>query len=675
MLSPLWIAALRHADRMSPATKYKPTPATEDVLPDGTSMKQFKFSTGTSADEKKLQIEKFSSTVDDLLKAGYFRAGITKLSLFDRVIGGLCWSITSSGVAVDADILFRENMDIGQKVVLSEQVVDACRQMKCPYPLQANQISQCNDFGALLPVIQWLCDAVIQWRALTGDTTRLYSEMEFNHRGYTMPEESYELNSEYLESVQNRYTPNRMYKINQASWSNSREEEEARVQSCLLEYGEKFKRKKRSQDDEEKLNMITRASAGDKGSKGGGRLAGFEKEYARMQRIAEKEEEERAKSMESREKELLQQMSQVKGSNAKGAGIRASEIAGIVRQQSDMIKAAAADLERVEQEIQSKVEGGEGGGAVSAKGLEQQHQRMVDGLQKKIDKASKKLTDVKTAEEESQSVYTAAEEKYQARAAYRKKISAEMSKVEAVEGKAEYQQLLAKLRELIQANEALKVKETSFKASCKQQREDIQKGLTDFKSQTGNSEDSKRLDEIDHMFNGVQEKYNKICQLLAKKKQKISMVGRSIDDVPTRTELIQYEKRFVELYQQVQSKLEDNRKYYDYYNTQQRVLTFLSKEADLLQSINDTFLPSMKTKAGKEAFLSQLEGIIGGVQTTKTSQETVLGKIKAKHSAAAKAHEKLVEKQRAYFKAVKDFQDACDKNELLEDQLAELKGE
>ena len=212
-------------------------------------------------------------------------------------------------------------------------------------------------------------------------------------------------------------------------------------------------------------------------------------------------------------------------------------------------------------------------------------------------------------------------------------------------------------------------------ASCKQQREDIQKGLTDFKSQTGNSEDSKRLDEIDHMFNGVQEKYNKICQLLAKKKQKISMVGRSIDDVPTRTELIQYEKRFVELYQQVQSKLEDNRKYYDYYNTQQRVLTFLSKEADLLQSINDTFLPSMKTKAGKEAFLSQLEGIIGGVQTTKTSQETVLGKIKAKHSAAAKAHEKLVEKQRAYFKAVKDFQDACDKNELLEDQLAELKGE
>ena len=130
-----------------------PAISKDEQLPDGTLLKQFKFSTGTSADEKKLQITKFASTIEDLLKAGYFRAGITSLSLFDRVIGGLCWCITSSGVAVDVDILFRENMDIGQKVSLSEKVVVACREMKCPFPLQANQISQCNDFGALLPVI------------------------------------------------------------------------------------------------------------------------------------------------------------------------------------------------------------------------------------------------------------------------------------------------------------------------------------------------------------------------------------------------------------------------------------------------------------------------------------------------------------------------------------------
>ena len=293
-----------------------------DTLEDGTPVKQFKFSSGTSDTEKKLQVTSFLQTVKLLKNAGFFRASITKLSLFDRVIGGLCWCITSSGVAVDVDILFRENMDIGQKVILSEKVVEACREMKCPYPLQANQISQCNDFGALLPVIKFLCDAVIKWRLLTGDTTRIYSEMEFDSKGFVFPEEDYVLERKFLHKVLNRYTPSRIMKYSQKNWTGSREEEEARVQSCLLEYGVKFKRKKLSKDDEEKMNAAAAASS--QGKSGGGRLAGFEKEYARMQRLAEKEEEERAKTMESREKELLQQMSAIKDSNGKGAGVRAS---------------------------------------------------------------------------------------------------------------------------------------------------------------------------------------------------------------------------------------------------------------------------------------------------------------------------------------------------------------
>jgi len=191
---------------------------------------------------------------------------------------------------------------------------------------------------------------------------------------------------------------------------------------------------------------------------------------------------------------------------------------------------------------------------------------------------------------------------------------------------------------------------------------------------TSKSEDSKRLNEIDTMYDGVKKKYDKIRQLLAKKNQHISMVARQIDDVPTRTELIQYERRFVELYQQVDSKLEENRKYYDYYNTQQRIYQFLSKEAEMLQSINDTFLEGMRTKSNQKDFLEQMESLIGGIERTKESQEKMLGTVKGKFESNSKKHQKLVEKQRAYFKAVKDFQVACDKNEMLEEQLEELVG-
>ncbi len=42
---------------------------------------------------------------------------------------------------------------------------------------------------------------------------------------------------------------------------------------------------------------------------------------------------------------------------------------------------------------------------------------------------------------------------------------------------------------------------------------------------------------------------------LAVKNQEMARVGRMIDDVPARSELIQYERRFVELYEQISAKV------------------------------------------------------------------------------------------------------------------------
>jgi len=52
-------------------------------------------------------------------------------------------------------------------------------------------------------------------------------------------------------------------------------------------------------------------------------------------------------------------------------------------------------------------------------------------------------------------------------------------------------------------------------------------------------------------FAQIQTKYNRLRQLLAEANLEVAHAIRTIDDVPTRTELIQYERRFVELYQQV----------------------------------------------------------------------------------------------------------------------------
>ncbi|KAJ1383920.1 hypothetical protein B484DRAFT_410977, partial [Ochromonadaceae sp. CCMP2298] len=137
----------------------------------------------------------------------------------------------------------------------------------------------------------------------------------------------------------------------------------------------------------------------------------------------------------------------------------------------------------------------------------------------------------------------------------------------------------------------------------------------------------------------IASKYEKLRQLLAQANLEVAQSLRTIDDTPTRTELIQYERRFVELYQQSAWKLEDTRKYYDMYNTLDTTLSFLKKEVKLLNSISETFHEAMKSAASKGEFSKQFEGI------------------------------ELVEEQRRYYKAVKDFQQECDKNDWLAAKL------
>ena len=77
----------------------------------------------------------------------------------------------------------------------------------------------------------------------------------------------------------------------------------------------------------------------------------------------------------------------------------------------------------------------------------------------------------------------------------------------------------------------------------------------------------------------------------------------------------------------------------------------------------------MKSKAGKEQFLKQLQDICAGLEGN-VAQASV------KRDAATELRDQkqeqltqLLERQRRYFKCVKDFQDACDVNEKLSERI------
>lgn len=160
--------------------------------------------------------------------------------------------------------------------------------------------------------------------------------------------------------------------------------------------------------------------------------------------------------------------------------------------------------------------------------------------------------------------------------------------------------------------------------------------------------------------------------MLAETNLEVANAVRTIDDIPTRTELIQYERRFVELYQQVAWKLEETRKYYAMYNTLDTSLSFIQKEVKLLNSVSEVFEEAMKTAVGKMEFSKQFETIVRGVEDSLRKQESQLESKDRQVDELKTVHQSLVDEQRKYFKAVKEFQDECNKNDWLMAKLEQL---
>ena len=92
---------------------------------------------------------------------------------------------------------------------------------------------------------------------------------------------------------------------------------------------------------------------------------------------------------------------------------------------------------------------------------------------------------------------------------------------------------------------------------------------------------------------------------------------------------------------------------------------------ELLEGINEKFLPSMETKQAQEEFIAEIKRIDTGLAGMSENLERKKAAATEENEIATSKYQGLVDEQRAYFKAVKDFQAECDKNERLSEQLGE----
>uniref|UniRef100_A0A3B1JKV8 Coiled-coil domain-containing protein 93 n=1 Tax=Astyanax mexicanus TaxID=7994 RepID=A0A3B1JKV8_ASTMX len=565
----------------------------------------------TREDEE--QSIKLAEILELLLAAGYFRARIKGLSPFDKVVGGMTWCITTCNFDIDVDLLFQENSTIGQKIALTEKIVSVLPKMKCPHRLEPHQI-QGLDFIHIFPVIQWLVKRAIETREEMGDYVRAYSISQFQ-KTHTFPEdEEFKQRKQKAVStvveVSEVYAPQRRYR-RQAD-AGELLDEESRVHSTLLEYG-----------------RIKTLMTG---------MAAMATEEGRL---------------------------------------TASTVGQIVGLQSEEIKQIAFEYaEKAERSAEDRPE---------RYGPVQQHRRMVASLNKQIQQRTKELEEVRPA----LSLHLFKQDQYADR------LERELSSLADVEAQAD-SGLLEKLRALVAMNENLKQQEQEFRTHCREEMTRLQQSIEDLKIEFGDEADdqkvlkslpllhilhtwcstvhNERSQLIDQQYNTDREKLQKIRLLMARRNREIAILQRKIDEVPSRAELTQYQKRFIELYSQVSATHKETKQFFTLYNTLDDKKVYLEKEYILLKLrlmfcfcvyINR----AMASSGAKEQFLRQMEQIVEGIKQNRIKMEKKKQENKMRRDQLNDDYLELLDKQRLYFKTVKDFKEECRKNEMLLSKL------
>ncbi|KAG1937686.1 paramyosin-like protein [Pimephales promelas] len=371
------------------------------------------------------------------------------------------------------------------------------------------------------------------------------------------------------------------------------------------------------------------------------------------------EEEDLQAAEELRIKALMTGMAAMATEEGK---LSASTVGQIVGLQSEEIKQIVTEYaEKAERSVEDRPE---------RFGPAQQHRRQLTSLNKQITQKTKELVELQSKQQEARVACEDAKIQLAEATAHTEKLERELSSLEDVESQTD-SGLLEKLRALVAMNENLKHQEQMFRSHCREEMTRLQQNIEELKLESGDEGDDKKEMNmlIDQQYTTDREKLQKIRLLMAKRNREIAILQRKIDEVPNRAELTQYQKRFIELYSQVSATHKETKQFFTLYNTLDDKKVYLEKEVNLLNSIHDHFQQAMASSGSKEQFLRQMEQIVEGIKQSRIKMEKKRQENKMRRDQLNDEYLELLDKQRLYFKTVKDFKEECRKNEMLLSKL------
>jgi hypothetical protein len=178
------------------------------------------------------KLELYNKIVDLLISAGYFRARIQNLEPFDKLLGGMAWTLT--GCFYDIDIDFKDDMNLTEKIRVSEKITAGLKSINCPFLLNPVQITR-FDLKPVYECLQWL---VKKLKETQDERNEMNKKFSVNFIESKMKDKQNLIvidNEEILKGKYNLLKQNRKYK--QKNKLNFDYNDELRVFFSMIEYG------------------------------------------------------------------------------------------------------------------------------------------------------------------------------------------------------------------------------------------------------------------------------------------------------------------------------------------------------------------------------------------------------------------------------------------------------
>ena len=595
------------------------------------------------------RLETYNKIVELLITAGYFRARLQNLVPFDKILGGMAWTLT--GCFYDIDIDFKDEMTLTEKIRVSEKITAGLKSINYPNVLNPIQI-QGLDLKPIYTCLQWLYKRLLETRDERNEMNKKFS-INFLKNSLLEDNKSKSKNitddENILKAKYNKIQQNRKYKPKQKL--NFDYNDELRVFFTMIEFGQNKSISFQRQLIEllKKKNLIDNSKIKES-SKNTGPTIPDSKENNKLS----KEE------LNAINEIVNNNIEEISDNNLKQK-VNTSIIEAIFSENMDIISKEIDSFDN------SKGDEGIDKIKLYAKEKERLEKNKIN-IEQQIENYSNELNEIQTLDNnELEEIQKIKDKIENLRLTQEQNLQNKEKIIQKVKEEKLSEEKLEFLSEKNKQKEELKNMISKFKKDCMAEKKIYDVKLENYKNKIdklNSTENEAVFNEIDVNYN---EELNKNLQRkkdLFEQNKVINRLTRKIQLYPSKLEIIQYQKRFQELYDQINTVSEKSKKILGDYNSKNEVISLLAQKQEVFIDLK-TMYRNIKKKHEKEDFKITLNNVYNTLVESLTKSGNKINEMNKDIDNNNKTLNDLRLYESNYMKLIKEYNKEYNKYNLM----------